>query len=105
MLGSIESCLPKRCDLHELSLTQNIVDLAIEYAAREKAAKVLSITLEIGALSGNLEFPRGHRFGGKGGVAQRLDSGAEASGQGRPARVDELPAPSELRSVERMIVH
>ena len=38
--------------LHELSLTQNIVDLAIEYAAREKAVKVLSITLEIGALSG-----------------------------------------------------
>ena len=52
VLGSIESCLPKRCALHELSLTQNIVDLAIEYAAREKAAKVLSITLEIGALSG-----------------------------------------------------
>ena len=38
--------------MHELSLTQNIVDLAIEHAARENAARVLSITLEIGALSG-----------------------------------------------------
>lgn len=38
--------------LHELSLTQNIVELAIEHAAREDAEKILSITLEIGALSG-----------------------------------------------------
>ncbi len=38
--------------MHELSLTQNIVDLAIEHAAREDAKKILSITLEIGALSG-----------------------------------------------------
>ena len=38
--------------MHELSLTQNIVELAIEYAAREDAKKILSITLEIGALSG-----------------------------------------------------
>ena len=38
--------------MHELSLTQNIVDLAIEHAAREDAARILSITLEIGALSG-----------------------------------------------------
>ena len=38
--------------LHELSLTQNIVELAIENAAREDAKKILSITLEIGALAG-----------------------------------------------------
>jgi len=38
--------------LHELSLTQNIVDLAIEHADRADAEKILSITLEIGALSG-----------------------------------------------------
>ena len=38
--------------MHELGLTQNIVDLAIEHATREDAAKILSITLEIGALSG-----------------------------------------------------
>lgn len=38
--------------MHELSLTQNIVDLAIEHAGREDAKKILSITLEIGALSG-----------------------------------------------------
>lgn len=42
----------KGCALHELSLTQNIVDLAIEHADREDAKKILSITLEIGALSG-----------------------------------------------------
>ena len=38
--------------MHELSLTQNIVELAIEHAKREHAAKILSITVEIGALSG-----------------------------------------------------
>ena len=38
--------------MHELSLTQNIVDLANEHAEREDAKKILSITLEIGALSG-----------------------------------------------------
>lgn len=38
--------------MHELSLTQNIVDLAVEHAEREDAKKILSITLEIGALSG-----------------------------------------------------
>lgn len=42
----------KGCALHELSLTQNIVDLATEHADREEAKKILSITLEIGALSG-----------------------------------------------------
>ena len=44
--------MAKGCALHELSLTQNIVDLAVEYASRENAEKILSITLEIGALSG-----------------------------------------------------
>jgi hydrogenase nickel incorporation protein HypA/HybF len=38
--------------LHELSLTQSIVELAEEYAHREKAAAIRSITVEIGALSG-----------------------------------------------------
>jgi len=38
--------------LHELSLTQNIVEIAIEHAERESASKICSITLEIGALSG-----------------------------------------------------
>lgn len=38
--------------MHELGLTQSIVDLALDYAAREKANKILSITVEIGALSG-----------------------------------------------------
>ena len=42
----------KGCVLHELSLTQNIVELAIEHADREDAKKILSITLEIGDLSG-----------------------------------------------------
>jgi len=40
--------------LHELSLTQSIVDLAIEHAHREKAEVIRSITVEIGALSGVL---------------------------------------------------
>jgi len=52
MSGIAPACLSKRCALHELSLTQNIIDLAIEHATREDAAKILSITLEIGALSG-----------------------------------------------------
>jgi hydrogenase nickel incorporation protein HypA/HybF len=38
--------------LHELSLTQSIVELAIEHANREKAVAIRSITVEIGALSG-----------------------------------------------------
>ncbi len=38
--------------MHELSLTQNIVELAIQYATREKAMAIRSITVEIGALSG-----------------------------------------------------
>lgn len=38
--------------MHELSITQNIVDLALEYAQREKGEKILSVTLEIGQLSG-----------------------------------------------------
>ena len=38
--------------MHELSLTQSIVELAIEYARRENAAVIRSVTVEIGALSG-----------------------------------------------------
>jgi hydrogenase nickel incorporation protein HypA/HybF len=38
--------------LHELSLTQSIVELAIEHAEREEAKVIRSLTLEIGALSG-----------------------------------------------------
>ena len=38
--------------MHELGLTKSIVDLAVEHADREQAKKILSITLEIGALSG-----------------------------------------------------
>lgn len=38
--------------MHELSLTQNIVELAVEHARRENATAILSLTVEIGALSG-----------------------------------------------------
>ena len=38
--------------MHELSLTQSIVDLATENAHREKAVTICSISVEIGALSG-----------------------------------------------------
>ena len=38
--------------LHELSLTQSIVEIAIEHAHRENAVAIRSITIEIGALSG-----------------------------------------------------
>lgn len=38
--------------MHELSLTQSIVELAIEHARRENAAAIRSITVAIGALSG-----------------------------------------------------
>lgn len=38
--------------MHELSLTQSIVELAIEHARRENARAILSLTVEIGALSG-----------------------------------------------------
>lgn len=38
--------------MHELSLTQNIVELAVEHARRENATAIFSLTVEIGALSG-----------------------------------------------------
>lgn len=38
--------------MHELSLTQNIVELALVHAQREGATVIRSITLEIGDLSG-----------------------------------------------------
>ena len=38
--------------MHELSLTQSIIELAIHHANRENAVAIRSITVEIGALSG-----------------------------------------------------
>lgn len=38
--------------MHELSLTQNLIDIAEEHARREGATVISSLTLEIGALSG-----------------------------------------------------
>lgn len=38
--------------LHELSLTQNLIEIAEEHARREKATVITSVTIEIGALSG-----------------------------------------------------
>ena len=38
--------------MHELSLTQSIVELAVEHAQREKAVAIRSITVAVGALSG-----------------------------------------------------
>jgi len=50
--GSARAFLSKGSSLHELGLTQNIIDLAIEHAEREQARRVRTITVEIGALSG-----------------------------------------------------
>lgn len=38
--------------MHELSLTQNLIEVAEEHARREGASAILSITVKIGALSG-----------------------------------------------------
>jgi hydrogenase nickel incorporation protein HypA/HybF len=38
--------------LHELSLTQNLIEIAEEYARREGASTITSLVLEIGSLSG-----------------------------------------------------
>lgn len=38
--------------LHELGLTQSILDLALEHATRARAVAIRSVTVEIGALSG-----------------------------------------------------
>jgi hydrogenase nickel incorporation protein HypA/HybF len=38
--------------LHELSLTQNLIELAEEHARRAGASAIKSITMKIGALSG-----------------------------------------------------
>lgn len=38
--------------MHELSITQSIVDSAIAHAREENVQRVLSVTVEIGALSG-----------------------------------------------------
>jgi hydrogenase nickel incorporation protein HypA/HybF len=38
--------------LHELSLTQNLIEIAEEHARREGATAITVVTLEIGALSG-----------------------------------------------------
>ena len=41
-----------RTPLHELSLTQNLIEIAEEHARREGAKAITCITMEIGALSG-----------------------------------------------------
>ena len=38
--------------MHELSLTQNLIEIAEEHARRENACVITSLTMEIGALSG-----------------------------------------------------
>lgn len=38
--------------MHELSLTQNLVEIATEHARRAGASAITAVTLEIGALSG-----------------------------------------------------
>jgi hydrogenase nickel incorporation protein HypA/HybF len=38
--------------LHELGITQSIVDIAIKTAREQNAVKVLSVSIEIGELSG-----------------------------------------------------
>ena len=38
--------------MHELSITQSIVDMGIQYAKKENVSKVLELRVEIGALSG-----------------------------------------------------
>jgi hydrogenase nickel incorporation protein HypA/HybF len=39
-------------NLHELSLTLNMIEIAEEHARRENATIITSVTMEIGALSG-----------------------------------------------------
>ncbi len=38
--------------MHELSLMQNILDIALEYAAKYNAKKITKINLEVGELAG-----------------------------------------------------
>lgn len=38
--------------MHELSLTRNLVEIAEEHARRENAHEIVSVTVEIGTLSG-----------------------------------------------------
>ena len=38
--------------MHELSLTRNIVELALGHADQERATRILTVVVEIGALSG-----------------------------------------------------
>lgn len=38
--------------MHELSLTQNLIEIAEEHARRENAKTITCLTMEIGALSG-----------------------------------------------------
>lgn len=38
--------------MHELGITQSIVDIALDTAREQGASKVVSVTVEIGALSG-----------------------------------------------------
>ena len=38
--------------MHELGITQSIIDIAAEHARAQNATRVLSVTVEIGGLSG-----------------------------------------------------
>jgi hydrogenase nickel incorporation protein HypA/HybF len=38
--------------VHELSIMQNILDIALEYAGKNNAGKITKINLEVGELSG-----------------------------------------------------
>lgn len=38
--------------MHELSLTENLIEIAVKHARREHATRVNSLTMEIGVLSG-----------------------------------------------------
>jgi hydrogenase nickel incorporation protein HypA/HybF len=49
--GYSETC-QRGSSLHELSLTQNLIEIAEKHARREGALFISSITVEIGALSG-----------------------------------------------------
>ena len=58
--------------MHELSLTQGILEIALDYAARNHATKILEIHLQIGEISDLEEewFQRYFDFVSKGTIAE-----------------------------------
>jgi len=60
--------------MHELSLTQSLVEIAVDHAQREKAREILSITIEIGSLSGTI--PEAVEFA----AVCRIDAGTQTVG-------------------------